>query len=92
MQVLRGNSKDQNTIMKKQSLSQIVDEIISELPLKEKTFFANLDEVGVAILQSVLGKYIRHKIDFESDDREYNDIMNELWKRLQETHKLRVMK
>ena len=78
--------------MKKQSLSQIIDEIISELPLKEKAFFANLDEVGVAILQKVLDVHIRSKIDSELDDREYNNIMDELWKRLQDTHRLRVVK
>jgi len=77
---------------RKDTLNKIIDEIISELPLKEKVFFANLDEDGIAVLQKVFDVHIRHKIDSEPGDREYNEIMNELWKRLKETHKIRVVK
>jgi len=76
----------------KDALNKIVDEIISELPLREKVFFANLDEDGIAVLQKVFDVHIRNKINSEPDNREYNEIMNELWKRLQETHKIRVVK
>ena len=78
--------------MKKQRLKKIVDEIVAGLPLNEKTFFSNLDEEGVKILQIAFDLYIKSKTGAEPDDDESNDIMNELWKRLQETHRLRVVK
>ena len=81
--------------MKKRSrtdiLEQIVDEIISELPLKERVFFANISKEDIEIFQSVLDLYIRSKIGPESEN-EYTVIMRALWDRLQETHKVRVVK
>lgn len=44
---------------------------------------------GVILL---CGWHMRHKRGYEVDDDEYNNIMNELWKRLRETHKIRVVK
>ena len=44
----------------------------------------------VEVLQGVFDLYIRDKIDPE--DEEYTEIMNELWKRVRETHRLRVVK
>ena len=69
---------------------QIVDEIISEMPLKERVSLANMKREDVETLQSVFDLYIRNKIDPEGE--EYTNIMHELWKRLQETHRLRVVK
>jgi hypothetical protein len=76
--------------MKKQPLYQIVDEIISELPLKERTSLANMKREDAEVLQGVFDLYIRSKVDPEDD--EYTEIMNELWKRLWKTHRLRVVK
>lgn len=73
-------------------LDQIIDEIISEMPLKERTVIANMDEKDVEVLQSVFDLYFRSKIDIESGDEEYASIMDEIWKRLRETHLLRVVK
>ena len=82
--------------MKKRSrqdtLDQIVDDIISELPLKERASIADMDEVDVDILQRVFDLYIRSKIDSESKDEEYTVIMKALWGKLRETHALRVVK
>ena len=75
---------------RKDNLDQIIDEIISELPLEEKVSLANVDEENVEVLQSVLDLYIRSKIDPEDD--EYTVIMKALWKKLQKTHRLRVVK
>jgi len=72
------------------TIFQIVDEIISELPLRERTSLANMKGEDVQVLQSVFDLYIRSKIDPEGE--EYTNIMQELWKRLQETHRLRVVK
>lgn len=78
--------------MKKQSLSQIVDEITSELPLQDRMSVTHMDKEDVAVLQSIFELYIRRKIGSEFEDEEFGNIMNELWKRLRETHKLRVVK
>ncbi len=71
-------------------IDQIVEEILSELPLKEKASMANMDKEAVEILQSVFDLYIKNKIGSESE--EYTNITNALWERLQETHKLRAIK
>lgn len=70
---------------------RIVEEIISELPFKEKVSMANMDEEAVEVLQSVFDLYIKSKIGSESEE-EYTVIMKALWKRLHETHRLRAVK
>ena len=79
--------------MKKQikdTVYQIVDEIISEMPLEERVSLANMKKNDVEVLQGVFDLYIRSKVDPEDED--YENIMQELWKRVRETHKLRVVK
>ncbi len=75
---------------KKDALDQIVDDIISELPLKERISLAKMNKVDVEVLQHVFNLYVKSKID--SEDEEYANIMQRLWKRLGETHRLRVVK
>jgi hypothetical protein len=72
------------------TIAQIVDEILSEMPLEEKVSLANMKEKEVKVLQGVFDLYIRSKGDPE--DEEYENIMNELWKRVLETHRLRLVK
>ena len=80
--------------MKRQSLIdtlyQIADEIISKVPLKERVSLANMKREDIEVLQTVFDLYVRDKI--ESEDMEYENIMNKIWNRLQETHRLRVVK
>ena len=76
--------------MKIDTFYQIVDEIISEMPLEERVSLANMKKNDVEVLQGVFDLYIRSKVDPE--DEEYENIMQELWKRVRETHKLRVVK
>ena len=82
--------------MKEQSqadlIEQIIDEILYDLPLKEQVAIANMSEQDAEVLQQVLGLYIRSKIDIKAGDTEYHSVMKELWKRLQKTHKLRIVK
>ena len=70
--------------------NSIVDEILAEMPLEEKVSLANMKEEDVMVLQGVFDLYIRNRSDPEDED--YEDIMNELWKRVRETHRLRVVK
>ena len=74
----------QNTIF------QIVDEILSQLPLEERVCLANMKKKDVEVLQDVFDLYIRSKVD--PDDEDYEKIMLEVWKRVRETHRLRVVK
>jgi len=72
------------------TLYQFVDEIISEMPLKERVSLANMKREDVEVLQSVFDLYVRDKI--ESEDMENENIMNKIWNRIRETHRLRVVK
>ena len=72
------------------TLYQIADEIISKMPLKERVSLANMKREDIEVLQTVFDLYVRDKI--ESEDMEYENIMNKIWNRLQETHRLRVVK
>jgi hypothetical protein len=74
----------------KDNISQIVDEILVEMPLEEKVSLANMKKKDVEVLQGVFDLYIQSKVDYE--DEEYTDIINELWKRVRETHLLRIVK
>jgi len=71
---------------------EIIEEIISELSLKERVAIADMNKEDIEILKNVFNKYVREKTDTESDDSEYTDIMNNLWSKLQKTHKLRIIK
>ena len=63
-------------------IDQIINETISELPLKERTDIAYMNKEDAEILQQTFDLYVRRKIDSKTEDDEYSDIMNELWKRL----------
>ena len=78
--------------MKKYTQIDELAQIISELPLKEKTAIANMDEEDVEILQGVFDLYVRRKMNSDPGDEEYASIMNEIWMRLRETHRLRLVK
>ena len=72
------------------TIAQIVDEILVEMPLEGKVSLSNMQEEDVDVLQGVFDLYIRSKVDPEDED--YENIMHELWNRLKETHRLRVVK
>ena len=75
---------------KKDALDLTVDDIISELPLEERVCLANMKKKSVDTLQHVFDLYVRSKVD--SEDEKYVNIMNELWQKLQKTHRLRLVK
>ena len=72
------------------TITQIVEEILAEMPLEERVSIANLDKEDVDALQGVFDLYIRSKVDPEDED--YENIMHELWNRLIKTHRLRIVK
>ncbi len=78
--------------MTKPSQDTIIDEILSEMPLEERVSLANMKKKDVEALQGVFDLYIRSKMDSDSGDKEYARIMNEIWMKLQEIHRLRIVK
>jgi hypothetical protein len=76
----KGNPCVANCKMKRPSLIdtlyQFVDEIISEMPLKERVSLANMKREDLETLQSVFDLYIRDRI--ESEDMECEKIMNKI--------------
>ncbi len=72
-------------------VDEIIEEIISELPLKERVEIANMKKERVEMLKNIFNKHVREKTDTETDDSEYTDMMNKLWSKLQKTHRLRVV-
>lgn len=93
------------------TVHQIVDEIIAELPLKDRIALAKLDEEKVHMLETIMGLYVQKKLDewvlsqeLFGSCRNYAEqeslktsnapsiIVRLLWKRLRETHSLRVLK
>ena len=103
------NPSDKNCLT---TVDQVVDEIIAELTLAERVSAADLDEDEFHVLELMLGKYIRHRLDkmdvavnqklmedcLEKSGESLNEvdaatvILKELWNRLRETHRLRVVK
>jgi hypothetical protein len=75
----------------KDTMNQIIDEILSEMPLKEQVSIANMSESSAEALQQVFGLYIRSRAD-DSEDVEFQSIMKELWKRLRATHRFRIVR
>ena len=94
------------------TVDEVVNEIIDELTLAERVNAADLDENEFHVLELMLGKYIRHRLDkmdvavnqklmedcLEKSGESLNEddaatvILRELWNRLRETHRLRVVK
>lgn len=79
-------------LYKNGDIDQFIEEIISKLPLRDRVNIANMSQEHVDFLQAVFELYIIKKTGVEFDDEEYKDLMGRLWKRLEETHKLRIVK
>ena len=76
--------------MKKSYQDTIFDEILFQMPLQERVSLANMKEEDVEVLQGIFDYYIRNR--FDPDDEDYENIIHELWGRVRETHRLRVIK
>ena len=72
-------------------LQSVIDDIIEVLPLRDLVSVANMDQTDVQIIQQVAQAYLRRKLDLE-DGEEIGQIMDALWQRLKETHRLRAVK
>jgi hypothetical protein len=68
------------------------------LSLEDRATIANLEEDNIEIINTLMTDYIQSKLSEwaiqykEADLTEPETIVKEIWKRLRETHKLRVVK
>ena len=74
------------------SPQDVVKEIFSEMSLIRKGKLAGLTEDSADALQRIFDWYIGAKTGLTPGDKEYSKIMKELWKRLRETHQLKVLR
>ena len=71
-------------------IDQIVQDMLADIPLKEKAIIANLDEDRVPYLQYAFDVCIRGQLG--EDDEMRKDVMHRIWEVLQETHRVRCVK
>ena len=72
------------------NIDQIVQEILADMPLKEKAVIANLDEDKVPYLQYAFDVCVSGQLG--RDDEMSKDVMHRMWAVLQETHRIRSVK
>ena len=71
-------------------IDRIVADILSAMPLKEKSLIANMDEKSLPYLQYAFDVYISRKI---GDDPETGrEVMKRIWQTLQDTHRIRLVR
>lgn len=71
---------------------EVIDEIIGELPIKERFAIAKMDNVDVQAVQRLFDRYVRKEEKAGIVDDESADLIERLWKRLKVTHTLRQVK
>jgi hypothetical protein len=77
---------------------EIADQIIDDLSLKDRVTMANLEDDQIEFINALMTHYIQNNLDELSIKMEETDliepeaIVKEVWNRLKETHKLRVVK
>jgi hypothetical protein len=71
-------------------IDQIVQDILADMPLKEKAAIANIDEDKVPYLQYAFD--VVSEVNSGMDDEMSKDVMHRIWEVLQETHRVRCVK
>jgi hypothetical protein len=80
------------------TVNEIADQVINDLSLNERVTMANLEDDQIAFINKLLAEYIRGKSKKwalkhgEPDTLEAKAIIKEIWNRLRETHRLRIVK
>ncbi len=65
-------------------------DILSGMSLKEKSLIANMDKKNLPYLQYAFDVYISK--DIGDDPETGQEIMKRIWRTLQETHRIRLVK
>jgi hypothetical protein len=71
-------------------LQQIVSEILAGMSLKEKSLIAHMSARSLPYLQYAFDIYIERQIG--NDPELGREIIQLLWERLQETHRIRLVR
>lgn len=66
----------------------IVEEILEDLSLHEKSIIANMNEMDLSILQAVLDRYVEGKGSRIKDGKH---VLKRVWSRFYESHRLKVI-
>jgi hypothetical protein len=74
----------------KRKTDQIVQDILADMPLRDKAAIANLDEQDVKYLQYAFDVCVTGKLG--EDHEEGKEVMYRIWEVLQETHRVRSVK
>jgi hypothetical protein len=77
-------------VTRSNDIGQIARDLLADMPLKEKTAIANLDEEDVPYLQYAFDVCVRDQLG--KGDEQGKDVMHQIWQILQETHRLRRVK
>ena len=83
--------------MNQKAFDEIVDQVIDDLSLEDRVTMANLEDDQIEFINQVMTEYIESKLiewpveQGEMDIAEPSTIINEIWNRLRESHKLRVV-
>ena len=72
------------------NIDQIVQEILADMPLKEKAIIANLEEDKVPYLQYAFDVCVSGQLG--KDDEMGKDVMHRIWEVLKATHRVRCVK
>jgi hypothetical protein len=104
---IKGQNQVNQSQYNPRSVDEVVDQIIADFSLRDKVETANLAEEDLYIIKAVLGIYVGEKVDEWLINNElHSDLSNDLidaaeasktilekiWERLRETHRLRVIK
>ena len=78
-------------------VTEIADHVINELSFEDRVRIAKLKDDEIAIINTLMTDYIQSKLHEWSIQHEEPDltkpetIIKEIWKRLRETHKLKIV-
>ncbi len=79
------------------AVAEIVDQVIDDLSLEDRVTMANLEADQIEFINKLMADYIQNKLNERSNKQKGKDltepeaIVKEVWNRLRETHKLRVV-
>ncbi len=67
---------------------EIANEILEDLPLREKSIIANMNTIELDTLQTILDRYVEGKGVHIRDGK---GVMRTVWKRLRDSHRLKLI-
>lgn len=69
---------------------QVAQEILADMPLREKSAIAHMDETEIPYLQYAFDRCVSTQIGMNAEMS--RDIMHRIWRELRATHRIRIIK